>query len=139
MSTAPALSKEYITPVNYEFEGEPRIAYRLADTRISLDVVITDWLNGETPETIAQNYAPLPLEKVYGAIAFYLANRELIDGYLRQGDVDEEKLHAQLNQQLRETSPDLYQRLMTEKQRRSLSSNSPKPAPKPTDEDTLPS
>lgn len=135
MSTAPALNKEYITPVNYEFEGEPRIAYRLADTRISLDVVITDWLNGETPETIAQNYAPLPLEKVYGAIAFYLANRELIDEYLRQGDVDGEKLRVKLTQQLRETKPDLYQRLIAEKQRRGLISNSPKPA----NEDTLPS
>jgi len=120
MSTAPVSSKEYITRLEYEFEGAPRIAYRLTDTRISLDVVITDWLNGETPETIAQNYAPLPLEKVYGAITFYLANREMIDEYLRQGDEDSEKLRVQLSQQLRKTKPDLYQRLMAARRERGL-------------------
>jgi uncharacterized protein (DUF433 family) len=117
------MSKEYVTQLDYEFEGEPRIAYRVAGTRISLDVVISDWLSGATPESIAQSYSPLLLEKVYGVIAFYLANREMIDEYLRQGDVDEEKLHAQTSQQLRETSPELYQRLMEEKKRRGLSSD----------------
>jgi uncharacterized protein (DUF433 family) len=125
MTTATATSKEYITRLDYDFEGEPRIVYRLANTRISLDVVITDWLNGGTPEAIAQNYAPLPLEKVYGAITFYLANREMIDEYLRQGDEDEDRQQAQMIQRLRETKPDLYQRLMTAKQQAAYENSLP--------------
>jgi uncharacterized protein (DUF433 family) len=40
-------------------------------------------LNGESPESIAQNFPLLELEQVYGSIAFYLANRELVDKYLK--------------------------------------------------------
>ncbi|MEB3151232.1 MAG: hypothetical protein VKL60_19710 [Sphaerospermopsis sp.] len=39
-------------------------------------------MNGESPESIAQNFPLLKLEQVYGGIAFYLANKELIDCYL---------------------------------------------------------
>ena len=106
--------------LDYEFEGEPRVSYRLVDTRISLDVIISDWLNGVTPESIAENYSPLPLETVYGAITFYLANREMIDEYLRQGDSDGENLRVQLSEQLRASKPELYYRLQEERKRRGL-------------------
>ncbi|GCA74659.1 hypothetical protein MiTe_01485 [Microcystis aeruginosa NIES-2520] len=48
--------------------------YWLEGTRISLDSVVYSFLNGESPESIAQNFPLLSLEQVYGAIAFYLAN-----------------------------------------------------------------
>src|SRR6185369_12034224 len=98
MSTAPVMSKEYVTQLNYEFECEPRVAYRIAGTRVSLDSVIINWLRGETPESIAQNFHPLPLEKIYGAIAFYLANREMIDEYLRQVESDFDELREELRE-----------------------------------------
>lgn len=99
--------KQYVTQVNYDFNGTPRIAYRVAGTRVSLDSVVINWLNGDSPESIAQNFYPLPLEKIYGAIAFYLANREEIDEYLRQSDSEFDQLRAQL----REKNYLLYQKL----------------------------
>jgi uncharacterized protein (DUF433 family) len=48
--------------------------YWIEGTRISLDSVVYSFLNGESPESIAQNFPLLSLEQVYGAIAFYLAN-----------------------------------------------------------------
>lgn len=81
--------------------------YWLKGTRVSLDSVVYDFLNGESPESIAQNFPSLTLEQVYGGIAFYLANRELIDRYLKAGEAEFEKLQ----QSLKEKNPLLHQKL----------------------------
>ncbi|MFM2379229.1 MAG: hypothetical protein RLZZ143_1807 [Cyanobacteriota bacterium] len=81
--------------------------YWLEGTRISLDSVVYSFLNGESPESIAQNFPLLSLEQVYGAIAFYLANRELVNAYLKKGEAE----FQQLQQSCREKSPLLYQKL----------------------------
>jgi hypothetical protein len=81
--------------------------YWLEGTRISLDSVVYSFLNGESPESIAQNFPLLSLEQVYGAIAFYLANRELVDAYLKKGEAEFQRLQ----QSCREKSPLLYQKL----------------------------
>jgi uncharacterized protein (DUF433 family) len=81
--------------------------YSIAGTRISLDSVVYSFLNGESPESIAQNFPLLSLEQVYGAITFYLANRELVDAYLAEGEAE----FKQLQQSCREKSPLLYQKL----------------------------
>ncbi len=67
-------------------------AYRIADTRVSLDSVVYAFWDGETPETIARHFPALQLEQVYGAIAFYLSNRQEIDEYMRQGEIEFEEL-----------------------------------------------
>ncbi|MDZ8237470.1 MAG: hypothetical protein RMZ69_09915 [Nostoc sp. ChiQUE01a] len=59
------------------------------------------------PESIAQNFPLLSLEQVYGAITFYLANRELIDHYLKAGEQEFEKLQ----ESFRHNNPLLYQKL----------------------------
>ncbi len=107
METTATVGKSYVTRLDFEFEGQPRIAYRVADTRISLDSVIINWLNGESPESIAQNFDTLLLEQVYGAIAFYLANREMVDAYLRQNEIEFDKLR----ERWREKNVQLYQKL----------------------------
>jgi uncharacterized protein (DUF433 family) len=81
--------------------------YWIAGTRISLDSVVYSFLNGESPESIAQNFPLLSLEQVYGAIAFYLANRGLVDDYLKKNEVEFQRLQ----QSCREKSPLLYQKL----------------------------
>jgi len=112
------VTKEYITQISYDFDGEPRTAYRIADTRVSLDSVVINWLNGESPESIVQNFPSLTLEQVYGALAFYLANRDEIDEYLRQGEIEFAKLSQQWNERVRKENPALYQKLMAAKQRK---------------------
>ncbi|WP_293104583.1 DUF433 domain-containing protein, partial [Moorena sp. SIO3I6] len=68
---------EVKTYVEYRDKG-----YWIAGTRISLDSVVYTFRNGLSPESIVQSFPLLTLEQVYGAIAFYLANREQIDTYL---------------------------------------------------------
>ena len=55
---------------------------RIATTGISLDSVVNAFRQGHAPETICDQYPALDLEAVYGAIAFYLANREEVGRYL---------------------------------------------------------
>jgi uncharacterized protein (DUF433 family) len=82
-------------------------AYRVAGTRISLDSLVYAYLNGQTPEAIAQTFPLLTLEHVYGALAYYLAHRETIDAYLRQGSQDFELLR----QAARDADPMWYFKL----------------------------
>jgi uncharacterized protein (DUF433 family) len=99
MAADPILAKPYI-----EQRGA---GYWIAETRISLDSVVYSFLDGESPESIAQNFPLLSLEQVYGAIAFYLANREFVDAYLKTGEAE----FQQLQQSCQEKSPLLYQKL----------------------------
>lgn len=99
MALAPISAKSYIE--------QRDTAYWIEGTRISLDSVVYSFLNGDSPESIAQNFPLLSLEQVYGAIAFYLANRSLIDAYLKEGEAEFE----QLQKACREKSPLLYQKL----------------------------
>jgi uncharacterized protein (DUF433 family) len=82
-------------------------AYRVAGTRVSLDSVVYAYWRGESAETIADSFAALTLEQVYGAIAFYLAHQTEVDSYLEQGEAEFENLR----QQARQANPLLYKKL----------------------------
>lgn len=104
MPAAPILlSKQYI---------ERREAgYWLSGSRVSLDSIVYCFLRGELPEHIAQSFPTLTLEQVYGAIAFYLSNQEVIDTYLKDGEA---QLHQFRQASLAENSG-LYEKLSTVK------------------------
>jgi uncharacterized protein (DUF433 family) len=55
---------------------------RLKGTRVGIEIVLDDYLNGVSPEEIAARYRTLTLEQVYATITYYLHNREEIDAYL---------------------------------------------------------
>jgi len=88
-------------------------AYFIAGTRVSLDSVVLAFLRGESPEGIAESFPALTLEQVLGSLAYYLANRDEIDQYLRQGAEDFERLRHQA----RQNNPGLYARLTDARQR----------------------
>jgi uncharacterized protein (DUF433 family) len=88
--------------------------YWVAGTRVSLDSLVYAFREGHTPETLAQSFPVLTLEQVYGAIAYYLANREVIDTYLRQQEAD----FAQLAQDLSRSDPMFYQKLADARRQR---------------------
>ncbi len=54
----------------------------IAGKRISLSSVVYAFRRGQSPESIRGSFPLLSLEEIYGAIAFYLANRTEIDEYL---------------------------------------------------------
>jgi uncharacterized protein (DUF433 family) len=98
-----------IAPKSYvEYRND---AYWVKGTRISLDSVVYAFRRGLSPESIAYSFPLLTLEQVYGAIAFYLANRVEIDHYL----ATEEAAFDAMPQPLQATDPTLYHKLMAAK------------------------
>jgi uncharacterized protein (DUF433 family) len=93
------MSKQYVENI----DG----VYRLAGTRVSLDSIVYAFWRGQTAESIAQSFPVLPLEQVYGALTFYLANKSAVDAYLEQAETEFEALRKAA----REQDPMFYQKL----------------------------
>ncbi|MBA3944301.1 MAG: DUF433 domain-containing protein [Herpetosiphonaceae bacterium] len=85
--------------------------YWIRGTRISLDSVVYAFQRGAAPESIVRSFPSLTLEHVYGTIAYYLANKQAINDYLRQGEVEFDTLREAVHAELRNTKPGLYDRL----------------------------
>jgi len=87
--------------------------YWIANSRVSLDTIVYAFLDGQSPESIAQSLPVLTLEQVYGAIAFFLAHQSDIETYLEQSQADfEAKRKAS-----RESDPLFYQKLADTRRR----------------------
>jgi uncharacterized protein (DUF433 family) len=93
------MTKEYIE--------QRKGAYYIAGSRVSLDSVVYAFLKGESPEGIAESFPALGLEQIFGALAFYMANREVVDRYLSEGEREFELMR----QQARRDHPALYAKL----------------------------
>src|SRR5438270_13324199 len=81
--------------------------YYVKGTRVSVDSIVYSFRDGESPETIRQSFPSLTLEQVYGAITFYLANRDAVDANIREGEEELERAVPPLSQ----SRPELYTRL----------------------------
>jgi len=81
--------------------------YYIKSARVSLDSIVYRWLEGLSPETVAECFPVLTLEQVYGAIAYYLGHRVEIDNYLK--DANEE--YEDFRQRVRANYPRLSRRL----------------------------
>ena len=84
------MQKEYVRTV----EG----AYRVGDTRVSLDSLVYLFREGMSAESMVESYPALTLEQVHGALAFYLANQSEVDTYLADGQRAAESQHRQSRQ-----------------------------------------
>jgi uncharacterized protein (DUF433 family) len=84
------MKKEYVKKV----EG----AYRVGETRVSLDSLVFLFREGMSAESMVDSYPALTLEQVHGALAFYLANQKEIDAYLIEGQRAAEVQHRQSRQ-----------------------------------------
>ncbi len=55
---------------------------RIKGTRVGIETVLEDYLNGVSPEEIAVRYRALTLEQVYATITYYLCYRKEVEAYL---------------------------------------------------------
>jgi len=76
-------------------------------SRVSLDSLVYGFLRGESPEGIVESYPAVNLEQVFGAIAFYLANREAVDEYLRKSAAE----FADFREEAHRRDPAFYAKL----------------------------
>lgn len=66
----------------FDFLSEDDI--RVKGTRVGIEIILDDYLNGASPEEIAARYRTLTLKDVYATITYYLHNREEIAAYLQR-------------------------------------------------------
>jgi uncharacterized protein (DUF433 family) len=64
-------------------------------SRVPVESLIWLWRDGQSAETIREAYPTLRLAEVYGAIAYYLDHQEVVDAYLREEEVEMERLQAE--------------------------------------------
>lgn len=55
---------------------------RIKGTRVGIETVLEDYLNGVSPEEITARYRALTLEQVYATITYYLRHRPEVEAYL---------------------------------------------------------
>jgi uncharacterized protein (DUF433 family) len=90
-----------------EYVEQRNGGYYVKGTRISLDSIVYSFNDGESPETIRQNFPSLRLEQVYGAITFYLAHQGEVDRNVREGEEELDRSVPHLSH----SRPELYTRL----------------------------
>ena len=90
-------------------------ALRITGTRVGLEPIVAGFQEGETPEEMARQFPTVTLAQIYGSIAYYLENKQLIDDYMAETQRELEVMPP-----LSQTNPELYARL--EAARRQLGS-----------------
>jgi uncharacterized protein (DUF433 family) len=65
------MSKEYVQSRDGSFY--------LIGSRVPLAHLVREFQQGEPPEAIRSHYSTLSLEQVYGAMAFYLGNKQEVE------------------------------------------------------------
>ena len=81
-------------------------ALRIKGTRVGIEPIVVAFQEGESPEKIAKEFPTVTLAQVYGAIAYYLENKQLIDDEIAESQRELEKIPP-----LSQTNPALYARL----------------------------
>lgn len=84
-----------VEPQPVPLDTTPEGIVRIAGTRVTLDTVVGAFLDGATPETIAQQYPSLSLADVYAVISYYLRNRTDVEVYLTRGQAQAAEVRAQ--------------------------------------------
>ncbi len=65
---------------------EPAGTYRIGTSRVTLDVMMSAYKNGRSPEQIVEDFDALKLTDVYLVIAYYHQNKEAVEAYLKEGE-----------------------------------------------------
>jgi len=100
------------------FETHAPDDIRIKGTRVGIETVLDDYLNGASPEEIAARYRTLTLEQVYATITYYLSHQSEVEAYLARWQAYAE---AAWQEQQRNPSPAAL-RLRELKTRRLMSS-----------------
>ncbi len=78
-------------PLRWAEEGQ---VVRLKKSRIALDIIVSRYRRGYTPEMIVDGYPWLELSDIYLIIAFYLRNKAIVHDYLFEREVRADEISA---------------------------------------------
>ena len=75
---------------------DPPGVFRVGDSRVLLELVISAFKRGDAPEGIVRSYRTLHLADVYAVISRYLANPAPFEAYLGQCDEQAEAIRREI-------------------------------------------
>ena len=90
--------------------------YYIIGTRVSLDSVVHLFQKGASPESVLRSFPRIgSLERVYGAITFYLANKQLVEPFLKEQErladgISQTPLPPSLSEKVRRAREDALRR-----------------------------
>lgn len=99
----------------FEFINEEAI--RVKGTRIGIETIVRDYLQGAGPEEIVLHYPTLTLEQVHATITYYLANRDKVGLYMARVRQLQEEAWLEQEQHPSEFVQLLRERLEQQRQR----------------------
>src|SRR5438034_11032779 len=79
-------------PLRLDDEG----VLRVGGTRVTLDTIIGAFKDGADADEIARQYDAVQRADVYAAIAYYLANQEEVEAYLRRREQQAEVVRQEV-------------------------------------------
>jgi uncharacterized protein (DUF433 family) len=88
---------------------------RIGGTRVTLETVIHAYLEGATPEEIAQRYDALQLADIHATIAYYLRHKSELDQYLESRRDRSQQVRQQVEQ--RQGVQEIRKRLISRTQK----------------------
>jgi uncharacterized protein (DUF433 family) len=68
---------------------------RVSKTRVTLDTIVSAFLEGLTAEEIAVQYPVVPLADVYSVIGYYLHQKKKVETYLKRREKIAEQVRKQ--------------------------------------------
>lgn len=81
-------------PISVPLRLDETGTVRVAGSRITLDIVLGSYLNGNSPEQIAADFPSLSAADIHAVVSFYLRHRAEVDAYLEQRRHEAETLRA---------------------------------------------
>ena len=75
---------------------DPYGAIRVGDSRVTLDLIVSAFYNGESAEGIAEMYDTLDLGDIYLSIGYFLHHKEQVLEYLRERERDAQEIRAKI-------------------------------------------
>ena len=79
-------------PLRIDAEG----AFRVGNSRISLDLVVEQYENGMAPEGMARAYDTLELADIHAVIAYYLRHSDEVCAYLMRREEEVQALRTKI-------------------------------------------
>ncbi len=93
----PALETTQTAPLTLWEDG----SIRIGSSRVTLDSVVHEFIQGATAEQIQDDYPGLSLREIYGAISYYLEHEDRVSEYLRRREEEAQKVRAEIEERTR--------------------------------------
>lgn len=73
---------------------------RIGKTRVSLESVVHHFSVGATAEEIWQKFPSLTLAEVYGVIAYFLNNKDVVAKYVLEQEQDSDQIQSEIESKI---------------------------------------